>query len=300
MSVAVVSLESQRGPRTSMEDMCVHKQCPATKFWWQAVYDGHGGSACARHLAASLHVAIFEQLKMVAPRLRICAEIIVPMIKKTYITWAETNKAAVGSSGSTATAVLISPDGRDAFVANLGDSRVMIWRNNTKIFETIDHTPMLESETKRITDVGGWVLGGRVSGTLAVSRAFGDYDLKEGNNPDKWFISIEPEVTHLKLTPGFLYHILAASDGLWTSKHTDAKRIAEIVASIPAKDVCSKLVMYALEELRVHDNVTALLVQVRPTPMELPLPDENTLLATDIPLPAKSSQGRLTVMELPA
>lgn len=35
-------------------------------------------------------------------------------------------------------------------------------------------------ELERVTRAGGWSVGGRVCGILAVSRAFGDYEFKGG------------------------------------------------------------------------------------------------------------------------
>ena len=42
----------------------------------------------------------------------------------------------------------------------------------------MDHKPELEGERERIEKAGGTVILNRVNGTLAVSRALGDYDFK--------------------------------------------------------------------------------------------------------------------------
>lgn len=41
-----------------------------------------------------------------------------------------------------------------------------------------DHKPDNELEKKRITDAGGYVVEGRVSGNLNLSRALGDLEYK--------------------------------------------------------------------------------------------------------------------------
>lgn len=44
-----------------------------------------------------------------------------------------------------------------------------------------DHKPVSEKEKKRITNAGSTVQFGRINGSLAVSRAFGDKMYKEDN-----------------------------------------------------------------------------------------------------------------------
>jgi hypothetical protein len=74
----------------------------------------------------------------------------------------------------------------------------------------VDHKPGHNSEHTRIEECGGaviWAGTWRVSGVLAVSRAFGDRPLK------KYVISL-PDVRHLPIEAGEEFVVLA-SDGLW-------------------------------------------------------------------------------------
>lgn len=60
----------------------------------------------------------------------------------------------LGPGGSTAvTAIVI--DGKDLWVANLGDSRAVICRNKIAEQLTVDHEP--HSERRRIEKQGGFV-----------------------------------------------------------------------------------------------------------------------------------------------
>ena len=118
-------------------------------------------------------------------------------------------------AGSTATVALVRRD--KVIVANVGDSRAVISRNGQAVNLSTEHRrvmlarlgclmgkvfpacapkyvltkplvarwcrvfgkgPTVESETKRVTDAGGWVKDGRVCEVLAVSRAFGDWEFK--------------------------------------------------------------------------------------------------------------------------
>ena len=71
---------------------------------------------------------------------------------------------------------LISPS--HIFVANCGDSRAVLYRSGGIGFSTQDHKPINPSEKQRIQNAGGSVMIQRVNGSLAVSRALGDYEYK--------------------------------------------------------------------------------------------------------------------------
>lgn len=73
-----------------------------------------------------------------------------------------------------------------------------------------DHKPNRESERKRIEGEGGvviWAGTWRVGGVLAVSRAFGDRQLKK-------FVIATPDVRYEAVAEGE-ETIILASDGLW-------------------------------------------------------------------------------------
>ena len=100
-------------------------------------------------------------------------------------------------SGSTATVALVRQN--KIIIANVGDSRGVLCRNGRAIDLTTEHRVMghvhlssecspyvdtrcqgasVSSEIERVKATGGWIDDGRVCGLLAVSRAFGDWELK--------------------------------------------------------------------------------------------------------------------------
>ena len=84
-------------------------------------------------------------------------------------------------SGSTATIALVKRD--QIIVANVGDSRAVLCRNGQPFDLTTEPRvyglgAAVQSEVDRVKGVGGWVNDGRVCDMLAVSRAFGDWELK--------------------------------------------------------------------------------------------------------------------------
>jgi serine/threonine protein phosphatase PrpC len=75
--------------------------------------------------------------------------------------------------GCTASVVLVTPT--EIYIANVGDSRVVLSKEHTAIELTRDHKPSLEDEKERIISAKAFISENRVQGQLAVSRALGDY-----------------------------------------------------------------------------------------------------------------------------
>ena len=75
---------------------------------------------------------------------------------------------------------------------------------------------LLKPERERIENAGGSVMIQRVNGSLAVSRALGDYEYKnvEGRGPCEQLVSPEPEiyVRQREVADEFL---VLACDGIW-------------------------------------------------------------------------------------
>ena len=62
-------------------------------------------------------------------------------------------------------------------MANVGDTRALLLKNGaTRI--SVDHKPDNPEERSRIEGMGFEVKNNRLMGTLAISRSFGDFNLK--------------------------------------------------------------------------------------------------------------------------
>ena len=72
-------------------------------------------------------------------------------------------------------------------VANIGDTNAVLRRQNGEIrVLTVEHNAgKNESEVQRINEGGGFIVNGKVIGSLSVTRAFGDLELK------KWVFKVE-------------------------------------------------------------------------------------------------------------
>ena len=118
-------------------------------------------------------------------------------------------------SGSTAIVVIVTKT--HIVFANCGDSRALLSRNGGQIvFATADHKPYNENEKLRIEKAGGSVIIQRVNGSLAVSRALGDFDYKRVENLPctEQLVSAEPELTCIERSPDDEFLVLAC-DGIW-------------------------------------------------------------------------------------
>ena len=79
----------------------------------------------------------------------------------------------------------------------------------------------------RVESCGGFVLNGRVSGMLAVTRALGDHMLKDS-------VTSEPFFHEIQLAPDDRW-LIVACDGLWDVV-SDAEAVAHIQACASASD----------------------------------------------------------------
>lgn len=247
---------SAQGQRKTMEDAQVSKlnlklndhacvqSCDKHRVQFHAVFDGHGDNQSAEWLARHL-IPIVEQY--------LCEE---ETVEDAIMgAFQHADKLLLDekfNSGSTCIAMLIEELTNTAWVINVGDSRCVLDSG----FATSDHKPTCPREAERIHLAGGCVMNNRVSGLLAVSRAFGDRHFKP-------VVSAEPEITKIKLKESDRFAILAC-DGLWDvlsnelacSLASDGFRIGA-----PIEDICWGLVTAAIKERKSSDNVSVILLK---------------------------------------
>lgn len=207
---------SMQGWRCEMEDAHYAKTGLGENWsdWsYFAVFDGHAGVSvsahCAKHLLdCILQTEDFQQKNFIKG------------IREGFLNLDENMRTipdlyyGVDKSGTTAVCAFVGPE--NIFIANCGDSRAILCRNGEPVFSTQDHKPILPGEKERIMNAGGSVMIQRVNGSLAVSRALGDYEYK--NVKDKGqceqLVSPEPEIFCLDRDPADEFLVLAC-DGIW-------------------------------------------------------------------------------------
>lgn len=174
-----------------------------TEFY--GIYDGHGGARCSSLLALLLPLYLLRQREfesdIASAAKRACLDINEEILRREAANQCE--------GGSTAITLLIRKS--VAYFCNTGDCRAIVVSRKGVAALTTDHKATNESEKQRVEEAGGIVLYvhgvPRVNGRLAVSRAFGDSELKEVVIP-------LPDVTTHELTADDEFIVLA-SDGLW-------------------------------------------------------------------------------------
>ncbi|KAH9415371.1 Protein phosphatase 1L, partial [Dermatophagoides pteronyssinus] len=117
-------------------------------------------------------------------------------------------------SGSTALIAIRLLQSNKLLVANVGDSRgILCDSKGATIPLSFDHKPYQLKEYRRILEAGGYIsLKGvyRVNGILAISRALGDYPLK-----DNRLIIPDPDILTFDLNELKPKFMIMATDGFW-------------------------------------------------------------------------------------
>lgn len=223
-------LSSMQGWRVEMEDAhCAMIGLPGQLKDWSffAVFDGHAGARVSAYCAEKLLEAIIGNDDFCTGGDKAAAadkpqhDGIETGIKTGFLRLDEQLRAlpevanGEDKSGSTAVCAMISPT--HVFFANCGDSRAAFARAGTVVLSTFDHKPGNPGEKKRIQDAGGSVMIQRVNGSLAVSRALGDFEYKNvpGKGPCEQLVSPEPEVYAQERDPPADEFLVLACDGIW-------------------------------------------------------------------------------------
>ncbi|XP_032118516.1 probable protein phosphatase 1N isoform X1 [Sapajus apella] len=291
-----------QGWRARMEDAhCTWLSLPGLPPGWAffAVLDGHGGARAARFGARHLPGHVLEELGPEPGE----PEGVREALRRAFLSADERLRSLwphVETGGSTAVALLVSP--RFLYLAHCGDSRAVLSRAGAVAFSTEDHRPLRPRERERIHAAGGTIRRRRVEGSLAVSRALGDFAYKQapGRPPELQLVSAEPEVTALVRQAEDEFMLLA-SDGVWDTMSGAA--LAGMVASrlrlgLAPELLCAQLLDTCLCKGSL-DNMTCILVCFTGAPR----PSEEAIrreLALDAALGRRIAELCASAQELPS
>ncbi|XP_033953736.1 protein phosphatase, Mg2+/Mn2+ dependent, 1Na (putative) isoform X1 [Pseudochaenichthys georgianus] len=260
------AMANMQGWRSQMEDAHTCKpqlEGELTEWGYFAVFDGHAGTTVAKYCSTNLlgHILATGGIKANEDPEQVKEGIREGFLEIDRHMHKMARQDNWDHSGSTAAVVLTSP--RHIYFINCGDSRTLLCRKGQVVFYTEDHKPFNPREKERIQNAGGSVTLQRVNGSLAVSRALGDFDFKEVDwRPQtEQLVSPEPEVYELERTPEDQFLILAC-DGVW-----DAIGNEELCAFVHSrlqvnndlKDICSQVIDLCLYKGSL-DNISIIIV----------------------------------------
>lgn len=243
-----------------MEDVVVTREV-------LAVLDGHNGRECADFVATRIGcLAQLQQDQWVA----------------TFTDLDDAFRSERCPAGSTCVAAIMHRDHVE--VANLGDSRAVLFRSGDVLAQTMDHKPSAAVERERIQRCGGRVDdaadGPARVGSIAVSRAFGTYlsplggkVLKDQNAPHAdHIVSCVPDLFSWSALQGDV--LVLACDGVWDVLSAEEVAKIEGNACERAQQICER----ALEAST--DNVSCIVAQLGGTTPVLELKELPTKAVT--------------------
>ena len=192
-------------------------------FYFFGIFDGHGGKGCSSFLQDNLYKYIknfsSESLE----------EAIYQSEKEFLSNYAiDMNNNLKDTSGSCGIMAVIKNN--KLIIANIGDSRIVIFKNGKLFFETEDHKPNSEKEKERIKISGGQIYQSQslipiyqkinlpwrvLPGRLSVSRTFGDIQAKTEKFGGKSGVIIPvPDITEFDLNENFDFMVIGC-DGIF-------------------------------------------------------------------------------------
>ena len=254
-TITVTKVELNNNINTNLENNIINKE--KNDFYFFAVYDGHGGKGCSIYLKENLHNNIKEFSKQgIKEAIEITEE-------KFKVEQALNEKGEISdSSGSCGIMAMIQNN--KIIIANVGDSRLVLFKNGKVFFATEDHKPNTETEKKRIKNAGGEIYqtftyfplrqNGReieapwrvLPGRLSVSRTFGDVEAKDPKfGGIGGVVMALPDITEFDLNDEFNFMVIGC-DGIF-----DVLSNEEILECV--KIVLKEKKVEEINEDNIHD-----------------------------------------------
>ncbi|CAK63421.1 unnamed protein product (macronuclear) [Paramecium tetraurelia] len=190
-----------QGWRNNMEDAHISQLDIEPGVSLFAVFDGHGGKEVAIYAEKHFQEELLKnpnykqknyKQALIETFLKIDELLFQPQGQEELIKIKGSGDEL--QAGATANVALIV--NKTIYLANAGDSRAMLCRDNNPLDLSKDHKPDDEKEKQRIETAGGFVQNGRTNGSLSLSRAIGDLEYKKDQKfrQDEQVIIAVPEV----------------------------------------------------------------------------------------------------------
>ena len=254
LSHAIVE-DPNLGVRKSMEDFTIAEPdvLGNGRFAYYCVLDGHGGSQVAKFAKDNFVKALRAKLETYKDGQNMAS------VLESAIAALEAQIKMIGGRdcGSTLCGVLIDKATKRIFYVNIGDSQALAIRFDTKDalhadFKCATHKVSNPEEETRVKESGGSILNGRLAGNLLVTRALGDFDLRE------YGLISTPDVRESELFKNKLVFI--ASDGVWdVIDREGAVKLMKTHAKRGVEELAKAVVKEAVDKGSV-DNISLIIV----------------------------------------
>lgn len=257
------------GDRAYMEDRHIAASEISDGVLLFGVFDGHNGVSvadyCKDHITGHIRAELAD--KCHRRHLLPVEHALAAAVERLDMTGSR-DLSSSQDVGSTACMVMLTLE--DAWFVNVGDSRAILRTKGGVKQMSVDHKPMLRSESERVMRNGGFVSNTdgswRVNGRLNLSRSVGDWSMRP-------FIIPTPTITHHpRIPPSRTYdpggrtdadeYIVLATDGLFDVMTNNA--IVEVIDNHPHTRAG---ISQALQELvttsrdrKSGDNITILYI----------------------------------------
>ena len=260
-------LAAMQGWRVSMEDTFIFQPTfgHLKTFSLFLVLDGYGGSKVSELVSRDFSDFMIkhEAFMNLKDDDEYDPNELADAFKKSLLNFDEKMSGApdMEKCGCTVTGALITPN--HFIIVNLGDSRTVVCRQKELFFTTLDHLPGLHEERERFEAADGIVCKNRINNELNISRALGNFSMKNNTRKRKIYQILSPEadMTILDRSKEDDF-IVIASDGIFRS-FSNAELVSYLVKRIPYKrhldDLAGDVLDYCCH-LKSRDNLTVILI----------------------------------------
>jgi len=147
---------------------------------------------------------------------------------------------------------------RVIYSGNIGDSRSILIKKKEAIRLSYDHKAIDKNEIDRVKKEGGIILKKRFYGTLAITRALGDYTFKiDGSG-----LSNIPYITRTIVEKDDQY-VIMGSDGIWDVINEEkAYKLIQDNPQLKDPGVISKFFVEKSVELGSKDNISCIVIKL--------------------------------------
>ena len=216
------------------------------KMFLFCIFDGHGGKEVAEYLKNNYENILRKNILQSNYKIE-------ESLNNSFLeidSELNKNREKYKLTGSTATIILI--DNNLIYCANVGDSSCFYISNDKIIRMTKEHNVKNEKEVERIKEKGGLIFKGKVFGTLSLTRAIGDFDLKDNG------VIANPTISKHEISKNNSKFVVLASDGIWDAvSKMELFRFSKNYFN--SKDFCTQLVKYAIDK-GTMDNISCIVI----------------------------------------